>query len=116
MRSCHIRAVLISSHLCLWSNLRGDCTCYTGARDLMRSWILLGFANELNAGVSQVHTMQVNISVKVNVTDSTDKENIALIKEALKRLQKACTDTYATTSACRDEVKSKMKELKSKVK
>ena len=78
---------------------------------------LLGFAYDLKEGVSQVHTTQVNISAKVNnVKDSTDKENIALIKETLKRLQKACTDTYATTSACRDEVKSKMKELKSKVK
>ena len=37
MRSCHIRAVLISWHLCLWSNQRGDCTCCTGARVLMHS-------------------------------------------------------------------------------
>ena len=59
---------------------------YTGARDLMRSWILLGFANELNEGVSQVHTTQVNILAKVNnITDSTDKENIALIKETLAK-------------------------------
>ena len=78
---------------------------------------LLGFAYDLKEGVAQVHTTQVNISAKVNdVKDSTDKENIALIKETLKHLQKACTDTYATTSACRDEVKSKMEELKSKVK
>ena len=78
---------------------------------------LLGFAYDLKEGVAQVHTTQVNISAKVdNVKDSTDKENIALIKETLKRLEKACTDTYATTSACRDEVKSKMEELKSKVK
>ena len=78
---------------------------------------LLGFAYDLEEGVAQVHTTQVNISAKVNnVKDSTNKENIALIKETLKRLQKACTDTYATISECRDEVKSKMKELKSKVK
>ena len=78
---------------------------------------LLGFAYDLKEGVAQVHTTQVNISANVdNVKDSTDKENIALIKETLKRLQKACSDTYATTSECRDEVKSKMEELKSKVK
>ena len=78
---------------------------------------LLGFANELKEGVAQIHTMQVNISAKVNnVKDSTDKDNIALIKDTLKRLKKACTDTYVTTSACRGEVKSKMEELKSKVK
>ena len=78
---------------------------------------LLGFANELNEEVSQVHTTQVNISAKVNnVKDSTDKEDIALIKETLKRLEQACSDTYATISACRDEVKSKLEELKSKVK
>ena len=78
---------------------------------------LLGFAYDLKEGVAQVHTMQVNILAKVNnVKDSTDKENIALIKDTLKRLEEACTDTYATTSACRDEVKSKMEELKSTVK
>ena len=78
---------------------------------------LLGFAYDLKEGVAQVHTMQVNISANVKyVKDSTDKENIALIKETLKRLKKACIDTYATISACRDEVKSKMEEIKSKVK
>ena len=78
---------------------------------------LLGFANELKEGVAQVHTTQVNISANVNnVKDSKDNESIALIKEALKRLKKTCTDTYVTTSECRDEVKSKMKELKSNVK
>ena len=78
---------------------------------------LLGFAYDLKEAVAQVHTMQVNISANVKyVKDSTDKENIALIKETLKRLEKACTDTYATISACRDEVKSKMEEIKSKVK
>ena len=78
---------------------------------------LLSFAHELKEGVAQVHTTQANISAKIdNVKDSTDKENIALIKETLKRLEKACSDTYATTSACKDEVKSKMKEIKSKVK
>ena len=79
--------------------------------------VLLDFAYDLKEGVAQVHTTQVNISAKVNnVKDSTDKENITLIRETLKRLEKACTNSYATTSACRDEVKSKMKELKSKVK
>ena len=78
---------------------------------------LLGFARELKEGVAQVHTTQMNISANVNnVKDSKDNESIALIKEALKRLEKACTDTYATTSVCRGEVKSKMEELKSKVK
>ena len=36
---------------------------------------------ELKEGVAEVHTTQVNISVKVdNVKDSTDKENILLIE------------------------------------
>jgi len=78
---------------------------------------LLGFAYKLKEGVAHVHTTQVNISAKVDaVKGNTDKKNIALIKETLKRLEKACTDTYATTSACRDQVKSIMKELKSEVK
>ena len=76
----------------------------------------MGFARELKEGVAQVHTTQMNISANVNhFKDSKDNESIALIKEALKRLEMACTDTYATISECRDEVKSKMEELKSKV-
>ena len=78
---------------------------------------LLGFAYDLNEGVAQVHTTQVNILTHVNnIKDSTDKENIVLIKDTLKHLNEACTDNYSTISTCRRQVKNKMDELNAKLK
>ena len=56
------------------------------------------------------HSTQMLISAKVsNFQDSTDKEGISFDEETLKHLEKACSDTYVSTSTCRDEVKKKLK-------
>ena len=78
---------------------------------------LLSFAHVLKEEVAGVHTRLASVSEKVNsVKNKTDTENINLIEVTLERLNKVFTISYATTSRCRDEVKSKLEELEAKVK
>ena len=77
---------------------------------------LLNSARGLKVGVVQVHTKLEDIATQVDsLKYNIRKEDIALIEDTLERLNQACTISYATTSRCRDEVESKMEELKAKL-
>lgn len=74
---------------------------------------LLNLAEAMELGVVHIDITLENIATQINnVKDSAKMKNIDLIEDSLDCLIGACTDSYHTVSRCKEQVLSKMAELK----
>ena len=74
---------------------------------------LLSLAEAMELGMARIDITLENIATQINnVKDSAKMKNIDLIEDSLDCLIRACTDSYHTVSRCKEQVLSKMAELK----
>ena len=73
---------------------------------------LLGYATGLREGVAELHTLLEHIAAQIqSMYYSVAQRNVALILDAVNRLNVVCVNSYSITSKCRKAIKTKTEEL-----